>query len=105
MARGAANLALISAVFFSDKIIGKLYAALSASIDPIGSAPIGESVRVNINAFDDVALTFKVCLGFLRPLVPLLPRGEKFVAIFEDSKASSIIFLPNPSDSDSASAL
>jgi hypothetical protein len=96
---------LISAVFFSDKISGKVSATLSASVDSISSAPIGESVRVNINAFDNVALTFKFCLTFLRTLVPLLPRGQELVAIFEDGDAGSIVFLSHSSDSDSANVV
>jgi len=92
------DLALISAVFFSDKISAKPCAALAASIDPIAAAPISESIRVDVCAFDDVALSFEFFLGFLRTLFPLLPSGKKLVAVYESRTAGRIIFLPNPSD-------
>jgi hypothetical protein len=99
------DLALISAVFFSDKISGEPHAALATSADALVPAPIGESIRVDVCAFDDVALSFEFYLGFLRTLFPLLPSGKELVAVFEHPTAGRIIFLPNPSNTDGSSVV
>jgi hypothetical protein len=99
---GAPDSALVSAVFFSDKGSGKPAAALATGGDFVGLTPDRESVRVDVCAFNDVALSFNFLLGFLRTLLPLFPSGKELVAVFEDRAAGRIIFLPNPGNAGGA---
>jgi hypothetical protein len=98
---GAPDDSALVAVFFSHKVSGKPCAALATSPDSFAPAPTGKCVRININAFDDVAVSFKFCLTFLSTLYPLFPSVEKLSAIFKDKETGRIIFLPNPRNSDS----
>ena len=99
------ELAAIAAVLLVDKSSGEFLSALAVSSDIIPKAPVGEGLRINVYAFDDVALRLISILRSLGSLLPLLPASGNHVAVFEDPKEGRIIFLPHPRDASSASVV
>lgn len=89
---------LVGSVFLGGLLGTVSEAAFSPCIETASSAPCGERLRVNVNPDGDYALALKVCLNFLRSLLPVLPSALEHVAVVEDADAGIVIFLPNPSD-------
>lgn len=91
--------ASVFAIFSVDDTSGEGFSCLG--IDPVSSAsaPVGESFRVDISPSNDVPLSLKGVLRFLRSLDKFLPSGEIPIGVFTDSKEGRVIFLPNPDNS------
>jgi hypothetical protein len=95
--------ALVS-VFRSHRNSDELVATLAIDSNPVGSAPIGECIRVDVDALDDLPGLNAFLFRFLGTLKPIFPLARHFVAVLRNSSDGVIIFLAEPRDTDGARA-
>src|SRR5580692_1408394 len=87
--------ALIS-VFRQYRGCDELVPTLAIDAHSFATAPIGESIRINVDALSILPLSLNLLLHFLGTLKPFFPSAGHLVGVCEESQEGRIIFLPKP---------
>jgi hypothetical protein len=76
-----------------------------AGIDPVAMmrAPIGEILKVDLDAFNDRPEFLVMILGILRRFGEISPSRGKVIGVFEERAEGVVIFLPAPRDANDVS--
>jgi hypothetical protein len=90
--------ALVS-IFRSHSEPNELMATLAIDPDPIFLAPVRESIRVDVDALDDLPGLNGFLFHFLGTLEPLFPSARHFVAVLGNASDGGVIFFCKPANS------
>lgn len=93
----AESSALVS-IFIAHGKSNEFGATLAIDTASLTAAPVGESVRVDINTLGNVSVSLSALLHLLGTIKPLFPSAGHLVGVFEDSKEGRIILLPKPNE-------